>query len=358
VPAELLARLRAEEAEETAAKHALRAVGELLQAPGRPDLQTVLGFALEVREYLLVEQRGDGLVELARLVRSSLAATPDAAAAFLETWLDARTLAALVSTVRPDEADLPPHLAELLDAAPGPALDRLIDVLAEEGDGPRGPLLRRLVVRGCRHAPQTIAARLQGAAGAPAAALLGLLAEVDPPAALHAAVEATTRDEPALQREALRQLETAPFTPETARGLHHLVESRHEPVRLAALPAMAGHGGARVFPALRAHVEKHAARLSAAEAEAAGQALARASGRAAVEAFEEWLRPKAGGLMGRLVKFHAAPSVQRVALAGLRGLAGPEADSLLSLLAEHGEPSLRAEAHAALAARPRGGHRG
>ena len=129
-------------------------------------------------------------------------------------------------------------------------------------------------------------------------------------------------------------------------------------MRIAALPAIAGNGGARVFPALRAHVEKHAARLSAAEAEAAGQALARSSGRAAVETFEEWLRPKAGGLMGKLVRVHAAPPVQRVALAGLRGLAGPEADSLLALLAEHGEVSLRPEAHAALAARPRGGHRG
>jgi hypothetical protein len=358
VAPELLARLRAEEAEETVPKHALRAVGELLQAPGKHDLQAVLGFALEVREYLLVEQRSDLLVELARLVRSSLAETPDAAAVFLETWLDARTLRALFSTLRPDETEVPPHLAELLDAAPGATLERMIDLLTEESDGPRAPLLRRLVVRGCRHAPQALAARLHGAAGAPAVVLLRLLAEVDPPAALHAAVEATAADDAVLQGEVLRHLEAAAFTPEIARGLHHLVESRHEAVRLAALPVMAARGGPRVFPALRAHVEKHAARLPAAEATAAGEALARSSSRSALETFGEWLRPKGGGLLGKLVKMPAAPPFQRVALAGLRGLAGADAEALLTLLAEHGDAALRAEAAAALAARARGGSRG
>ena len=358
VAPELLARLRAEEADETVPKHALRAVGELLQAPGRHDLSAVLGFALEVREYLLVERRSDLLVELARHVRTSLAETPEAAAAFLETWLDARTLSALVSTLRPDETEVPPHLAELLDAAAGATLDRLIDLLTAEGEGPRAPLLRRLVVRGCRHAPQALAARLHGAAGAPAVVLLRLLAEVDPKAALHAAFEATTAEDAVLQGEALRHLEAAAFNPEIARGLHHLVESSHEAVRLAALPVMAARGGPRVFPALRAHVEKHAARLSAAEAAVAGQALARSSSRSALETFGEWLRPKGGGLLGRLVKMPAAPPFQRVALAGLRGLAGADAEVLLTLLADHGEAALRPEAAAALAARPRGGPRG
>ena len=357
VAPELLERLRGEETEDKVPRQALRAVAELLQTTQGADLQAVLGFALEVREYLLVEQRSDLLVELVGLVRAALAGAPEASFAVLETWLDTRTLRALVSTLRPEEPDVPPHLADLLDAAPGATLDRLIDLLTEEGDGPRAPLLRRLVVRGCRHAPETIGARMRDATGPGAVALLRLLAEVDPAAALHSSVEATTAEDALLQREALRQLEGAAFSPEIARGLHHLVESRHEPVRLAALPVMAARGP-RVFPALRSHVEKHAARLSAAEAEAAGQAMARASSRAAVETFGEWLRPKGGGLLGKLVKMTAAPVVQRVALAGLRGLAGDDAASLLALVAEHGEASLRAEARAALAARPKGGPRG
>ncbi|HUL75896.1 MAG TPA: hypothetical protein VL691_01425, partial [Vicinamibacteria bacterium] len=105
VATELLERLRAEEADDKVPKQALRAVGELLQATTRPELAAVLGFALEVREYLLVEQRSDLLVELAGLARSALAGVPEAGAAFLESWLDARTLRALVSTLRPDATE-------------------------------------------------------------------------------------------------------------------------------------------------------------------------------------------------------------------------------------------------------------
>ncbi len=187
-----------------------------------------------------------------------------------------------------------------------------------------------------------------------------LLETVDPQAAYHSAVQATTGGEALLQREALRLLGAVPFTPEVARALHHLVESAHESVRLAALPVMASRGGPRVFAALLAHVDKHAARLTTAEAEAAGQALARASAREALATFEAWLRPKGGGLLGKLVKMHAPAPLQRVAFAGLRSLPGPEATSLLELLADHGDAALRPEAEAVLAARPQGpgGRRG
>jgi hypothetical protein len=358
VAPELLARLRGEEAEETVPKHAVRAVGELMQATGQHGLQTVLGFALEVREYLLVEQRSELLVDLARLVRSYLAGSPGAAGPFLETFLDARTVRGLVCSLRPDDAEVPPDVAELLDAAPGPTIEALIDLLVEEGDGPRAPLLRKLALRGCRHSPQAIAARLPGASGGTAVALMRLLAEVDPAAALHAALEATARGDATLQVAALRVFETAAFTAEVARGLHHLVESRDEAVRLAALPVMAARGGPRVFPALRAHVEKHAAGLSAAEATAAGKALAGSSSAGALQAFGEWLRPKGGGLLGKIVKMPAAPPLQRVAVAGLRAVAGADADTLLALLAEHGEPAVRAEAAAAIATRRKGAGRG
>jgi hypothetical protein len=356
----LLARLRAEEAEDTIPTQALRAVSELLQAPGQPDLPAVLGFALEVREYLLVEGRTDLVVELARRVCAFLGVTTDATGAFLESWLDARTLAALVGALHPDASEIPAPFAELLDLAPPAAIDRVFDLLAAEADGPRAPLLRTILARSCQHAPQALVARLRGVQGAAAVALFRLLESIDPQAAHHAAMEATTGADAALQKEALRHLGALAFSPEVARGLHHLVESSHASVRLAALPVMAARGGPRVFTALRAHVDKHAARLDPAEAEAAGLALTRSSARDALQTFEAWLRPKGGGLLGKLVKMHAPLPLQWVALAGLRQLAGPEATSLLELLADHADATLRPEAEAALASRPPGpgGRRG
>jgi hypothetical protein len=357
VGAELLERLRNEEAEEAVPKEAVRAVAELLHAPGLTDLETVLAFALEVREFLLVEQRVEQVAELGRIVRQALEATPEAtpeaAAGFFGSFLDARTLQALVTGLCPDSEEIPAPLLELLDAAPAASLDRLVDLLADEGRGPRAPLLRRLVVRSFRHAPEALVARLRESSGETSVALLHLLADVDAQAALHAAVEASTAGSDALQLEALRQLAGAAFNPETARALHHLATSRFEAVRVAALPVMASRGGARVFPALQAHAEKHAAGCSAAEAEALGGALAQAQGPAALALFASWLKPKAGGLLGRLVKMHAPPTLQRVALAGLRRAAGAEAEELLRLLAAHGEVSVAREAEAALHARGR-----
>ena len=356
----LIARLRAEEAEDTIAAQALRAVSELLQELGPNDREAILGFALEVRECLLVDARADLIVDLARRVRATLGTATDASDAFLESWLDPRTLAALVASLDPGCTEPPAPLAELLDAAPAATTERFFDLLDAEGDGPRAPLLRMLLARSCRRAPQALAARLAAAQGPTAATLFRLLETVDAQAAQRAALEATRGADATLQREALRHLAGVPFTPEVARGLHHLVESAHESVRLAALPQMAGRGGPRVFAALRAHVDKHAARLDRAEAEAAGQALARSSARDALEAFEAWLRPKGGGLLGKLVKVHASEPLQRVALAGLRSLAGEQATSLVALLADHGDAGLRQEAAAVLASRPEppGGRRG
>jgi hypothetical protein len=351
---ELALRLRSEEAEEAVPREAVRAVAELLHAPGRPDLEAVLGFALEVREFLLVEQRVDLVAELGRVVRRALEATPGAADAFLGSFLDARTIGALVRALRPDREEPPGPFLELLDAAPVVALGHLVGLLAEEGQGPRAPLLRGLVVRGFRHAPHALVERLREAKGQVARVLLHLLAEVDPAAALRAALEATTDDDHELQQEALRQVAGAPFGPEVARGLHHLADSRFEDVRLQALPLMAARGGPRVFPALQAHAEKRTASLGAAEAGATGRALARASARAALDLFRAWIEPKQGGLLARLVKMPAPPALQRVALAGLRDVPGAEAAALLGRLAEHGEAEVADQAAAALDARPRG----
>ena len=210
------------------------------------------------------------------------------------------------------------------------------------------------MVRGFQHAPEALVARLRDSRGETAVVLLRLLADVDAPAALHGAVEASAAADAALQLEALRLLGGAAFNPETARALHHLVESRFEPVRVAALPVMASRGGARVFPALQAHAEKHAAACSAAEAEAVGRGPRPGQAHSALALFGSWLEPKSGGLLGRLVKMHAPPALQRVALSGLRGAAGAEAEALLELLAAHGEASVARDAEAALDARARG----
>jgi hypothetical protein len=73
-----------------------------------------------------------------------------------------------------------------------------------------------------------------------------------------------------------------------------------------------------------------------------------------VALFEAWLKPRSGGLLGRLVKMQTPPGLQRVALSGLQRAAGAEAEALLGRLADHGEGGVAERAAAALAGRSRG----
>ncbi len=355
VSEKLLERLRDEESAEAAATDAVRAVLELLGLAAGTDLEAVTGFALEAREFLMVERRLALLVDLIRSVRTPLTAVPGAFESFVGAFLDEDTLRALVRGLPADTAQLPAPLAEVLEGAPGEVVGRLVDLLIAEGTGARAPLLRRLVTHACGLSTDIIAARLRDAEGPSKVALLQLLAEVDPPAALHAAEEASRSDDGEVQLEALRLLQAVEFSPETARSLRHLVESPVEQVRLAALPVMAERGGPRVTKTLVAHAEKRAESLSTAESTATGRAIARSSPRAALDTFRGWLEAKAGGLLGRLVKMQAPATLQRVALAGLERIGGPEADELLGLLAEKGEDAVAAEASMAIERRQAGG---
>jgi hypothetical protein len=352
VPDELRQRLQAEEAPETVATHAVRATLELLAAAGPAERDAAQAFALEVREFLLVEGRTDLVVELARAGAGVLARQPEVMRAFLALLVDPRTLKAVIAGLPPEATGAPPHLAEVLAAAPDAFSAPLLDLLLAEGEGPRAPLLRGLVAGSSRLSPAAIAERLPSAQGAARAGLMRLLSEVDPAAALRDAQAASAHEDPEVQMEALRQLQAADFGPDVARALRRLVESPVESVRVAALPAMA-RGGPRVAPALAAHAEKHGDSLSRAEAEATGRALAQASPRGALDHFQSWLQPRAGGLLGRLSRGLGPAALQRAALAGLESIGGGEADALLELLISRGEADVAAAARR-LAERRRG----
>lgn len=349
VSEELLGRLREEEASETVAPEAVRVALELLQLAGGEDLKTVTRFALEAREFLLVEGRVDLVVELVRGARAVLRQHEGAGESFESACLDEHALEAVAKWLPQDASDLPPQLEQILKDAPPEVVGRLVDLLITEGSGPRAGLLRLLVTRSCGLSSNIVVARLHEAEGASKVALLQLLAEIDPGAALAAATEATSAKDEPVQLEALRQLQQVPFSPETARALWHLVESPLETVRLRALPVMAARGETRVTSTLIAHAEKRHESLSAAEAEATGRALAQSSPRGGLDAFQGWLEATSGGgLLGRRVTLDAPGTLQRVALAGLELIGGDEANELLDRLAESGTEDVAREAELVL----------
>jgi hypothetical protein len=339
VPEELLARLRAEEAPAQLAPLALRAVEDLLGASASDeDRQAALVFASEVRDFLLVEGRADVLVRLAAAVGQP-------------GFVDPRAVRALLVAQPPEVTDVPPALGEMLDAMGGDPLALPLELLAAEGDGPRAPFLRRLAARAARGSIEPLRARLASAHGAAAGALLQVAAEVDPAGALALALDRAHSGDPGVELTLVSLVEGAPPAPAHLGALRAVLSSgQAEAARTRAAVLLAARAGARALPLLRAHVEGRAD-LSAAEAEACGRAMAEAAPRPALDAFAEWLHPRTGGLVSRIVG-PAVPSCrQHAALGGLERLAGAEADGLLKLLAEKGETSVRARAADAIAHR-------
>jgi hypothetical protein len=309
----------------------------------------VLDFTLEVREFLLVERRVDYVGEVGRMVAQALSASPGPRAAFLGSYLDSRTIKALVQAL-PAGGEIPAALLELVDLAPAETHERLLAMLGEGGPEPQTAMVRALAARAFRGASQTLASRLRQAQGESAAALLQVLAEMDPTEAPRRALEAARSTDTTLQAEAARLLARLPPSAESARMLQHLADAPFEEVRVEALPALA-RGGARAFSVLSALCDKRSVSLGPAEAEALGRALIEANPRSALGLFDGWLQPKSGGLLGRGPRMHVPPPLQRAALAGLRIATGAQADALLQLLATHGEPAIAQAAAATLQAR-------
>jgi hypothetical protein len=351
VPEEQLAPLREEEGPAALAPLALRAVVDLIAtAATDADRQEALAFASEVRDFLLVEGRADVLARLAAAVGQP-------------GFVEPKAVRALVLAQPPETIEVPEALAAMLDATGDDPLTLPLELLAGEGDGSRAPFLRRLAARAARGSIEPLRARLAAAQGPAAAALLQVVAEIDPEAALAIALARAHGGDPAVEIALLSLLERVAPAPAHLPALRGLLSSgQSETARTRAATLLAARAGARALPLLRAHVEGRTD-LGAGEAEACGRAMAEAAARPALDAFTEWLHPKAGGLLGRIVGPTVHLARQHAALAGLERLGGAEAEALLRLLAEKGDASVRARAADAVARRhgpprPGGEHRG
>jgi len=351
VPDDLLAPLRDEEGAAELAPLALRAVVDLLAvAAGEDDHRAARALASQVRDFLLVEGRADVLARLAAAVGEP-------------GFVDPKAVRALVLAQPPEATEVPPALSEMLKTIGGDPLGLPLELLAAEGDSTRAPFLRRLAARAAGESIEPLRARLASAQGAAAGALIQVAAEIDPAGALALALDRAHAGDPGVELTLVSLLEQAAPAPAHLPALRSLLSSaQSDAARTRAATLFAARAGARALPLLRAHVEGRTD-LSAAEAEACGRAMAEAAPRPALDAFTEWLHPRAGGLLGRIVGPAAPLGRQHAALAGLERLGGGEADALLQLLAEKGDGALRTRAADAITRRhaaPRSGgeHRG
>ena len=338
---------------------------ELLQAPGRPGPR---GRArLRPRGAGVPARRAAGATcssSSAASCATRSPSTPEAAAAFLELVPRRAHARGPRGGAPPDATELPPPLAGAPRRRPRRRRSTAsIDLLAEEGDGPAGappaPARRaRLPARagGARRPP----ARRR--AGTPAVALLRLLADVDP--AGRAARRgrglgggrrrAAARGAPAAERRRLHPRDGARAPP--PRGVAARAGAARRP------PRDGGPGRGRASsPPCGPTWRSTRPRSPPPRPRRRARPSPRPQARSALALFGAWLDPKAGGLLGRLVKMHAPPAAPaRGPRRAARPRRGRRRRRCSSSSPPTARPSVARDAEAALDARARGpgGRRG
>jgi len=342
VAQELLLPIRAEAGGGTMAELAVSLVRDLIQEGARAGWPTndpeLLGFLAEVRDGLLAER---DLASLRRLI--DLLGEVGGAEMRQETLRslgDAHTLDLILESVREDAARLPPDLVPLL---PLVGIDAALERLGANPSEARRRLLTQVVLARLPREADVVLTRLPAFDPRIARDLGRGIVGRAPERAVEVARQFLAQSDEELRLEGLAALESAPGEI-PLRPVRELLGDASESVRVRAAEVLGCRGDESVIDALKAALQGGRA-IPPREAEAIGQALARAAPIAASRVFADWIAPRARFLRGLSAEQRAC---QWAAVAGM-GLLPGSPEQVLGALAERSEGELRRHCLATLA---------
>lgn len=335
----------------------VRLIGELLRAVADPadalTFSEVVPVLREIRDFLLAEGLLAAVLDAVRLLgaaRFESAADSADRDALLASFADARALARLVHSAGREERAAPREMIELLERVPGNHLRTILAVLATERGEASRRVARSLIERYIGTDEGWLPEALATIEPPIAVELLRAAAAADPRRGLEAVIAVAARPELEIQLEALQLMERVPLDAAAIDLLLAQAAAPNDDVRVRALEVL---GKRRVQPAFTVVLERlkrdAPLRLKPAEAEAAGEALARIDPGAAIEVFRGWIRPK--GLLGGILPGHTM--LQWAAVSGLVVLPWEEAEGLIRTAAERAGSDLARHCTAAMVRRRR-----
>lgn len=331
--------------------------GELIRAAADPTDPLPFAEAVpqlrEIRDFLLSEGLLSTVLDVVRLLAAAPLTRPadlNERDILLATFGDERAVGRLLHSVPRDATTAPPEMMELLDLLPGNHLRMLMASFATERGEASRRVARSLIERYVPRHGAWIVEQLPTLDAPTAVELLRSLASADPIFALQGVQAVATRSEIEIQLEMLHVLNGAAVGPVMTRVLLGLTTVPTEEVRLRALDLLGRRAVRAAFVPIAERVKREAPlRLGHAEAEVAGEALARTDPARAMELFREWLKPR--GLFSAVLPGHS--TLQWVGVSGVVYLPGDDVETLVKHVAERAGSELSRHCTASLVKRRR-----
>jgi hypothetical protein len=334
----------------------LALVRELLDVVVEPTdplaFEEVEGVTREVRDFLLVEDRLDMLLNLFdELTRFRARAPADAPRvdALLAGFVDSTAVRKLIRSVSKDAAEPPERLQQILGRVPGDVLKLFFDLLEVERDDHSRRVIRHLITQQLPARTLAVVERFKASTGPVAADLLRVLAVAVPDTATQILTSLMQGSDTEVQHEFLRLSSDLTASANLRALLAMMLQAPARDVREHALDVIVARGERGAFPTLQRFAEARAdGGAPPDELAAAGRAMGRLDPERAFELFKEWAQPK--GFFNKL--FNLRPLILRghVGVWGLSVLATPEATAILQQVYTKGEVELRDAARDAIAA--------
>lgn len=323
----------------------VRLIDELtlaITAPGRNiPLAEALPALRELRDFLLSEGTIHPLLQSVRLLRDLPVTDPvdnDARDTLVSSFVDATSLARLLRSVPRDSTGASAEVMELLGMLPGDHLRTLIAVLGmEKGEAARRAarsIIETYVpTRGAWMRDQMLTADADVASE-----LLRAIAHASVEDGLAAADQVVHRPEMEIQFELVHLVGRAPISPGLARLAGVLAASPHDEIRMRALELIRNRAIQGAFRPLVEHLKRATiVGLDPAEAQMAGEAMAKADALGAMSQFREWCKPP--GMFSVVLPQHVR--LHYVAVSGLAILPGDDPERLITAVKGRADADLQ-----------------
>jgi len=287
----------------------------------------------EVRDFLLAGEQLPHLEKLIDILDEMASSPPppwdpwrhDAVQHVLSGCRDRRAIQKLLHSTAVGTRVVPPALIRLVERLCNDPVEAVLETFVEERSSAARAFARQLLEHFGRNRVEELRERFVTLPGTLACDLLRAIAHVDRDNSAAFIAQQSWHPDPGVQDEALRHLESMPYSGALGRHLFEAVCRLDPTRRLRVFKLILASKDMRFVDRMARHIEQQGDAMTPADAEEFGRVMGRLGGASTIALWKTWLTP-----VGWMRKTLTGPLSRQVAAAGaLSEIRGDEAEGIL-----------------------------